>query len=870
MKLDFLAAADGTPLTKTFTKNANGELVRSDYPRVWRFNSIRIEVASLKELATSLRTAAKAGQCMLKGVLDEPLIDTSRAGHTQSDQPTDWICLDIDGVPGMTIDAFMKAINLADVSHVRQFSASSGVVKDRGLSAHVFVQLTKPVRPAVLKVWLMHLNLSVPALRAACRLTRTANAVRWALDVSTCQNDKLIYIAPPLLGKGVKSTLKPEDRIVAISGAKHVFDFEASTSDMNTVAVDNEHKKLLNELRAVQGLPKRDLATRVVSGVEVMTKPGKSVVSDVRRERGFAYLNLNGGDSWGYYHPLDNPEILYNFKGEPAYLIKQLLPEYYAQVAAEMRPTGITKAQDEAEAAAGINYLAFLDPKSDTYYRGTYRAASEEEPAPFIAINATKALKKLQDFLVAHGQPQAEFVPEWDYDFRPDIKLLVDPATRFVNRFWQHEMATAAEPTAPQAKLLAPLKASPKLDIPPAADEEHRETSSRPEDAQLAARYREMRSHMGTLEALCPRIYKVIAHLCVDHIATIDHLVNWIGAIYIHQCRTNTAWVFSGTEGTGKGTLYYQVIQPLLGERHCVAVNLAAFEEKFNEFLSQTLYVFVDETTDEAVNNVEALMQKLRNNITERTIPMRGMGKGTTDILNFNNFSFASNYDKPLPIRPGDRRFNITPNQQKEHVIQLTELPLIRAEVPLFATYLQHYPVSTQRAGAVIKGAARDHLVHLSRSSIDTVTDALNKGNLEFFIDQLPQDNAPSMSNDNMAPLRVSLVRDLLKTAGRYANGPKAHRISREELRTLFEYVVGKIPETPNKFSSYIKHHGIQMSRHRLPVEEGGEVIIGIAVNWHATEETLQRLEPRKPKPAPETAPATTEKVVPIKRNKAK
>jgi hypothetical protein len=52
-------------------------------------------------------------------------------------------------------------------------------------------------------------------------------------------------------------------------------------------------------------------------------------VSGVRRARGFVYLNLNGGDSWGYYFPESNPEILHSFKGEPPVRLADIAPDFW-------------------------------------------------------------------------------------------------------------------------------------------------------------------------------------------------------------------------------------------------------------------------------------------------------------------------------------------------------------------------------------------------------------------------------------------------------------------------------------------------------------------------------------------------------------
>jgi hypothetical protein len=63
-----------------------------------------------------------------------------------------------------------------------------------------------------------------------------------------------------------------------------------------------------------------------------MSKPGEATITGIKRDRGFVYLNLNGGDSWGYYHSEDNAEYIYNFKGEPVYKTSELLPEYWASI----------------------------------------------------------------------------------------------------------------------------------------------------------------------------------------------------------------------------------------------------------------------------------------------------------------------------------------------------------------------------------------------------------------------------------------------------------------------------------------------------------------------------------------------------------
>ena len=59
--------------------------------------------------------------------------------------------------------------------------------------------LEDEVVPTQLKEWLLYLNLTVPILRSHIRLNKARTVLRWPLDITACQNDKLLYIAPPSL-----------------------------------------------------------------------------------------------------------------------------------------------------------------------------------------------------------------------------------------------------------------------------------------------------------------------------------------------------------------------------------------------------------------------------------------------------------------------------------------------------------------------------------------------------------------------------------------------------------------------------------------------------------------------------------------------
>jgi hypothetical protein len=137
---------------------------------------------------------------------------------------------------------------------------------------------------------------------------------------------------------------------VAKSASKLTIASNIPSTETNKVKTD----KRINELREAAGIPARKFSYKHARfRIQVLVKPDAATISEIKVDRGFVYLNLNGGDSWGYYHPEDNPDFIYNFKGEPTYLTKELLPDYWEQLTQQTTKTN----------SAGITFLTFLDRK---------------------------------------------------------------------------------------------------------------------------------------------------------------------------------------------------------------------------------------------------------------------------------------------------------------------------------------------------------------------------------------------------------------------------------------------------------------------------------------------------------------------------
>lgn len=432
MELFFLSAK--VPLTKTFTRAPSGDIEKSPYPLIKNFTSHSEAVANADEFFGAVQKHAAQGHCLLKGRLHRPLIDESRAGSTNSLDQTEWLCFDLDDLKGVaTVDAFVFTVlpkEFHDVSYILQFSASAGVSGDAGLRAHMFFMLDRPVSPELVKTYVTSLNLDTESLRSQISLSSNGVALRYPLDRTVNQNDKLIYIAPPIVGAGVVDTMVDRIQLVTRAKPQLTIDWSAIKS---TAQVDADALKLVTKLRHDAGLRKKEVKFRFLnSGDALLTNPDAARVTGERKARGYVYLNINGGNSWGYYYPEGNPRYLYNFKGEPLVAIADFLPEYWSQIQQDLEGTW-----------QGPRPFVFRNATSDTLYAGVWDPINEriENQGPH-AISRTN----LVDFFAQYELPIPDTIEDWEYVFDPTNPKNVDFTNNFCNQWAQTELMKAAKP----------------------------------------------------------------------------------------------------------------------------------------------------------------------------------------------------------------------------------------------------------------------------------------------------------------------------------------------------------------------------------------------------------------------------------------
>jgi len=318
-------------------------------------------------------------------------------------------------------------------------------------------------------------------------------------------------------------------------------------------------------------------------------------------------MNMNGGDSWAYYFPQTNPEILMNFKGEQNYALKEIAPEVYkkykklsATIRAEIKETKL-KTQK-----TGTAYLAFLDKDSDTYFRGTYCYDTNE-----LDLHRTGSLVKVQHFLKQHGQEDADFIPEWRYEFDFTKNTIFNPEKRFLNRF---------QPSAY-------MKAS----------------KASKDDTGF------------------PVIKKIIDNVTGHNPETYERFMNWLSYIIQYRRPANTAWLMHGIQGTGKGVLFNHILSPLVGSKYVQVKRLDEIEEDYNGYMQDCIFLLIDEVQISDAKHKSRAMAKIKNMIVEPTISLRAMYSGHVMVRNWVSIIFASNMPDAILIDPSDRRLNVCP-----------------------------------------------------------------------------------------------------------------------------------------------------------------------------------------------------------------
>ena len=182
----------------------------------------------------------------------------------------------------------------------------------------------------------------------------------------------------------------------------------------------------------------------------------------------------------------------------------------------------------------------------------------------------------------------------------------------------------------------------------------------------------------------------------------------------------------------------------------------------------------------------------------------------------------------------------------------------IQNELQAFYNWLANTTADIDQAGQVLATKDREQMIALTETAAETVAEALIGGDMQFFLDSLPTDE--SYKRNALIAARtedyISMLRTLISRTDPL-NGKC--NLGRDELMTLFKALVGTVPDSPNKFTAYLKHARV----HIEAVWVDNKTVRGVKTVWRDYKKFPEYLkahfakpEPKKPaaKKAKETA----------------
>lgn len=801
-KITFLAAtAPAVALTKTITMR-DGETSSEPYPRVARFTSETVDIPTIVEFCKELNTRIKSGQCLLKGTIARPLTDESRAGSTTTDTITQWVCFDLDKAPFKTHAEFMTAIKMGDVSYVVQYSSSFGLPDTIGLSCHIFAFLSAPIGAPQLKSWLQYLNMNVKPLREGLRPSSMAVALSYPLDITCCQNDKLIYTNHPVF-KGMANPVKDSDRVAFIKGKRDVIDITHIALHA-PAALNKMARDILNEKRVLMQLPKLTAKTVIVGEYLIQNNPGEmTITGGPREERDFVYFNVNNGKNWSYYHPVGNYELIHNFKSEPCVRTKDVFPDYYKECVRQRNDL------QQSPTTGGDEILAFRDCNTSSYWHGTFNEANRQ-----LTLHPARSETQVEHFMMSHGRQPLSFIPLHQRIFDPTSDIIIDKDALpypTVNMFHPSEY----------------MKSAKKLKQP----------------------------SLGG----CPTIARIIEHV-VGKGPILDHFYNWLAVMFQLRVKPLTAWVLHGVQGTGKDTLVDRILAPLFGKQWTVTRNQTELNSDFTGWIEYAILAHIREIEIDSLENGGAVESKLKNYIVDITVPIRRMRTDSYEAKNFTGMIFSSNKNQPVKIAVDDRRYNVGIFQHLKLEVTIHELEVtIDKELQSFADYLMSRVADRKTAATPLRTQERDDIMALSMTSADHTAQYIKDGNLEGMWEAMPDEKTinevyGATSLATFANAYASLMRRCLTD---YLERRES-KLTRDEMGTIFMYCVGNVPTSPNKLTQYLAHHGLKTERLRNGVER----VYGVKIEWFASDAFIKDVTQNLPEPVKLKSVSTRRKVV--------
>ena len=177
----------------------------------------------------------------------------------------------------------------------------------------------------------------------------------------------------------------------------------------------------------------------------------------------------------------------------------------------------------------------------------------------------------------------------------------------------------------------------------------------------LLARAKREREEKGTHKNFnwinnFPCINLLFKNLCVTEDRK-EFVLNWLSFIANTLKKTGNAIIFKGDHGTGKTTLFEEIIVYLFGEKFAFELGQNSITSKYAPpKVMRALFIGFNEVKCDSTDRNSGY-EKLKTYITDPRIQVEIKHVNEATVKNHFNCMFFSNNDNPIQIQSGDRRY---------------------------------------------------------------------------------------------------------------------------------------------------------------------------------------------------------------------
>jgi len=254
-------------------------------------------------------------------------------------------------------------------------------------------------------------------------------------------------------------------------------------------------------------------------------------------------------------------------------------------------------------------------------------------------------------------------------------------------------------------------------------------------------------------------ISNLLKNIFVDQ-ASRDMFLNWLAVMFNEGQKTGTAWVIMGPQGSGKNTLFSQVLEPLLDRSNCRLLNQDSLESRFNKLMADRQLVCFNE-----VKASTRAQDRLKTWITEDEIVIED--KGASSIIKSNpaNLIFLSNNRVPVLIDSDDRRFSVIKTgpalRQLNWFKGRATLDAINGELGHFTWFLKHYKYDVEASHSTLVNDTKQNLIEKSMDSYQEFVSKLKANDTAWFLSRIDRSMYSKAELSDLSGFRGRLQKEL-------------------------------------------------------------------------------------------------------------